>query len=309
MFRQQRLPLTKWQRHFAMFKYSSFRKLVNLVSALWHYALNRQRISSQPSFMKIEVSRYCTVNCKLCNVPKARQFFDYEEYQTLVDRYQDTVFEVSLYDDGEPLLHDRVIEFIRYAHERRIGTIISTSLSFEKSDAFWEELAGSGLDRLIVAIDGVTSDVYKEYRTNGNLELVMANLRKILEYKKQLQSPMVVEWQMIDFPWNRIEQDSARALAADLGCNHFRLITDSITGGQGTPKEYRRSRNCLIPFLVLIIDAYRKVHPCYIAHDASMVIGDLSSESIEDIWNGSAVGKIRDKKLICHRQTCQTCKR
>ena len=109
---------------------------------------------------------------------------------------------VQLYEIGEPLHHAQVIDCIRYSHANNYATVISSTLSIQKPDEFWKDLVASGLDRLIVAIDGITQSVYQKYRRKGDLELVMCNLKKIVSHKKLIGSKLIVEWQMIDFPWN-----------------------------------------------------------------------------------------------------------
>ena len=118
----------------------------------------------------------------------------------LIDKLKRYIFLVSLYDIGEPLLNEKLIEYIQYAHSQNIGTIISTSLSVNKADDFWRDLVLPGLDYIIVAIDGISEVVYKQYRTQGDFNLVFANLRKLLGYRDALQSNLIIEWQMLDLP-------------------------------------------------------------------------------------------------------------
>ncbi|MEO7210912.1 MAG: radical SAM protein, partial [Chitinophagaceae bacterium] len=46
----------------------------------------------------------------------------------------------------------------------------------------------SGLDRLIISIDGTTQDVYQQYRRGGKLDKVIAGARNIVKWKKELKS-------------------------------------------------------------------------------------------------------------------------
>ena len=82
------------------------------------------------------------------------------------------MIEISLYDQGEPLLDQRIHSFVNYASARNIGTSISTSLSMSLSDRDLDNLVLSELDYLIVSIDGITQSVYVKYRKGGDLNLV-----------------------------------------------------------------------------------------------------------------------------------------
>ena len=52
----------------------------------------------------------------------------------------------------------------------------------------------SGLDRLIISIDGTTQEVYQQYRVGGNLEKVLQGASNIVKWKKELKSktPFVI---------------------------------------------------------------------------------------------------------------------
>ena len=302
-------PVTWWQRHLHMLrKYGTPKKLVNLARAYGHYLAGTAHVPTLPAFLKVEISRKCHVNCKYCDAKKADQFYPLPAYQELIDRFREYIFEVVLHDVGEPLLNEAVVDYVVYAHPRRIGTMMSTSLFVRRPDCFWESLATSGLDRLVASIDGVTQDVYEQYRTCADLDLVMANLKTLLAYRAKHNTPLVVEWQMLDLPWNRHEQGPARAAAEELGCT-FRLVpeamlerTDEFACGRV------RKTNCLLPFIIFIVDPFNNVKRCYkIRPGDPMTIGSLNENSFEEIWNGKEIGRIRDKKQIRHRYPCNIC--
>jgi len=312
-------PLAYWQRHVgSLLKYGSPRKLANLLRAYYHYGRGSVRIPSMPCFLKVEISRKCGIDCKLCPgkaddkfYELTRQddvFYDFEAYKELVNRLKDYVFMVSLYDIGEPLQNRDVLEYIRHARENSMGTILSSSLSLTRSDEFWYELAASGLDRLIVAIDGTTQDVYSKYRTNGNLALVMENLRRILQYRAEVGNGLRVEWQMLDLPHNRCEQAVARAISREIGCDRFRLIAEAyISRGRYKEENVIRDHNCLLPYIIFIVNAHNRVRPCYKVYTEPMTVGDLSRDTFEEIWNGDEIARIRDRNRIKERPGCMTC--
>jgi MoaA/NifB/PqqE/SkfB family radical SAM enzyme len=60
-----------------------------------------------------------------------------------------------LYNRGEPFLHKDILSMIRYAHERRLATVISSNLTI-LPDGGGEAVVQSGLDDLVVSCDGLT---------------------------------------------------------------------------------------------------------------------------------------------------------
>jgi len=275
---------------------------------VWNWLLEKQVVTSKPAFLKVEISRQCGLACPYCLAKKEDGvFFPLEEYQKLVDELKDYLFMVSLYDIGESLENPRLVEYIRYAKSSNIGTAISTHLSLEREDHFWEELACSGLDRLIVAIDGVTPEVYTRYRKNGNLELVLSNLRKVINFRNLNKMPMKIEWQMIRFPWNIVEIETARRMCKEIGCDSFRVIQDSSVRKSYKKATHIRRRNCILPYLVFIVDAYYRIRPCYKFYGVPNFTGDYKLGGVEGNWNNTQIQVIRCGKTIGSRTPCDTC--
>jgi len=79
-----------------------------------------------------------------------------------------------LYNRGEPFLHKDILSMIRYAHERRLATAISSNLTI-LPDGGGKAVVQSGLDDLVVSCDGLTQETYETYRRGGNLERVLSN--------------------------------------------------------------------------------------------------------------------------------------
>jgi len=292
-----------------MVRHGTPRKYLNLMQAYTAYLRGSSTIASMPAFLKVEISRYCEVDCLYCPSAKQPMFYPLDKYEALIDRFKDYVFLVSLYDIGEPLHHSRVIESIEYAHQNNVGTVVSSSLSLERSDEFWNALATSGLDRLIVAIDGITPEVYNRYRRNGDLGLVLSNLERIIAFRDSARARLFIEWQMIDFDWNRAEHGKARDMARMMGCNDFRIIPEATRSRIASDNATGiRSRNCLLPYVLFFVTASNAVRLCYKVYHHDMSIGNLDDSSFSDIWTGRGIARVRDRSQIGHRPGCQKCK-
>ena len=305
-----KLPVAFWKRYlYIVIRYGTYRKYINFIKSYYFYLKGQVIISSLPSFLKIEISRYCDVNCKFCLSEKADVLYPLQDYKKLIDQFKGYAFLVSLYDIGEPLHHPDVVECIRYAHKNNMGTIISTSLSIHKDDAFWYDLVTSGLDVMIVAIDGITQKTYNEFRRNGKYDLVISNLMQILEIKKMSNSKLFIEWQMIDFEWNRLEQKEAQKMAYEFGCNNFRLIPEATQRRKSQDNDdATRKRNCLLSYILLLVTAKNDVRLCFKIYRHDMHIGNLSNNSFSEIWNGPEISRVRDPEQIIHRIGCNKCR-
>ena len=91
------------------------------------------------------------------------------------------------YFQGEPFLNPGFLDMVKYASEKKIYTATSTNAHY-LTDAIAKRTVESGLDRLIISIDGTTQDVYQQYRVGGNLEKVLEGAKNIVKWKKELKS-------------------------------------------------------------------------------------------------------------------------
>src|SRR6476646_1196233 len=106
--------------------------------------------------------------------------------QTIDDIYKDILY-LIFYFQGEPYLNKDFLEMVKYASGKGLYTATSTNAHY-LTDEVARKTVESGLDRLIISIDGTTQDVYQQYRVGGKLEKVLEGARNIVKWKKELNS-------------------------------------------------------------------------------------------------------------------------
>ena len=106
--------------------------------------------------------------------------------ETIDDIYKELLY-LIFYFQGEPYLNTSFLEMVKYAHDKGIYTATSTNAHYLTDDAA-KKTVESGLDRLIISIDGTTQDSYIQYRVGGNLEKVIEGAKNIVKWKKELNS-------------------------------------------------------------------------------------------------------------------------
>jgi radical SAM protein with 4Fe4S-binding SPASM domain len=175
------------------------------------------------------------------------------------------------------------------------------------SDERIDELLQSGLEYLCLSIDGASQDVYARYRRRGNLELVLANVRRLVKRRAELglRRP-VLEWQFIPMRHNEHEVEAARALARDIGVDVFRCIpvglpfdsVDSealaekwfpVQAGQGPEMSSNDQADsaCYFLYRYLVINPDGGVSPCCVVSGAKNDFGSLEQERLGDLWNNA----------------------
>ena len=164
------------------------------------------------------VSNLCQLRCPLCPVgaqllTQDRIIMSLETFKTILDKMP-FIRTIELYRSGEPFLNPELLAMIRFAHDRNIKVVISTHFSFSKPDVFFDELVASGLETLVVSLDGTSQESYSRYRVGGDYELVLSNIKKLIEAKNRARSkkPKII-WQFLVNKYNEHEIATAQKIA------------------------------------------------------------------------------------------------
>ena len=124
---------------------------------------------------------------------------------------------------------------VKYASSKKIYTATSTNAHY-LTDEVARKTVESGLDRLIISIDGTTQDVYKQYRVGGNLNKVIEGARNIVKWKKELKSKTpFVFFQFLVVKPNEHQVADIKKLAAEIGVDEVRFKTAQVYDYENDP--------------------------------------------------------------------------
>ena len=294
-------------------RYWGWRKLFNLILVEFQLWIGRTRVWGYPFEWEVDTTNICQLKCPLCHtglgtVHRDKGTMHFETFTSTVDQMKNYCIWLSLYSWGEPFLNRDIDRFIAYAHEKRIATIVSSNLNKPLTPEMAERLIQSGLDVLIVSLDGTTQDVYETYRVTGRLDRVLNNLRLIVETRKRLGSKTpFLEWQYIVMRQNEHQIEDARRMAEEMGVDTITFKPVDFPHGE---KDIELARQWL-PRAELgarLANPFRKPYaedgsrcwrlwrsavvnwdggyaPCCYLTDAVDDFGDVRTHSIKEIWN------------------------
>jgi radical SAM protein with 4Fe4S-binding SPASM domain len=249
-------------------------------------------------------------------------------FERVIDQLSTTLSYLTFYFQGEPFLHPDFLSMVSYASKKGIYTATSTNAHYFKDDLSRATIESS-LDRLIISIDGTSQDTYQSYRIGGSLEKVIEGTRNIIKWRKELKSktPRVI-FQFLVVRQNEHEIPKVYRLADELGVDQVVLKTAQIynykSGSDLIPLNDRYSRyrqkhdgtfeiknsllnQCWKMWHSCVITWDGKVVPCCFDKDAHFVLGDLSKNSFEEIWNGDAYNEFRTS-ILRSRNEIEICK-
>jgi hypothetical protein len=185
----------------------------------------------------IEPTATCDLDCPaICgrSYPKAQRvvsrrntrFMPMELFTRIVDGFDRPVRVIGFYNYGEPLLHPAFATMCKMARTRCPNSYIYTSTNGTRlaDPGVRRGLLESGLDDIIVSVDGATQETYGAYRRGGRLDAILDGMRRFREERERLGSrrPRLL-WRYLLFAWNDGEEELAQAerLARDIGVDGF----------------------------------------------------------------------------------------
>lgn len=279
----------------------------------------RPSIAGMPMSVSIEPTTSCNLRCPECpsglrSFTRPTGMLRRELFTSVIDQLAPTLNYLTFYFQGEPYLHPDFLNMVQYASGRGIYTATSTNGHYLRDDTA-RATVESGLDRLIISVDGTTQETYESYRIGGNLEKVLEGAARIVHHKKKLRArtPHVV-FQFLVVKPNEHQIDDMHALARKIGVDELVLKTAQIYDFEnGSPlipdqdrySRYRRTADgtykiksrllneCWRMWQGCVITWDGKVLPCCFDKDGAYAMGDLRSASFRDIWFGEKYNDFR----------------
>jgi MoaA/NifB/PqqE/SkfB family radical SAM enzyme len=208
-------------------------KILNLVRVQTEMAGRQAEVQSLPYEIILDLTNRCNLRCPLCvtgqrlnDRPGGKMRL--EDFRRVVDELAPYLFKVRLHSWGEPFLHDRLYDMIAYLGSRNIGTEVSSNFNaFRRDEA--GALVDSGLELLVISLDGVTEEVYRRYRVGGDLSMVIENVKALVQEKRRRGSLLpLIEIQFLLMKHNFHQRQDIRKLAADLGADRCRVYPLAI---------------------------------------------------------------------------------
>src|SRR5436190_12391728 len=130
-----------------------------------------------PVSISFEPTTSCNLRCPECpsglrSFTRPTGMLQDKLYQDVIDQLASTLSYLTFYFQGEPYLNPRFLDMVRYASRKGIYTATSTNAHYLDDENARETIL-SGLNRLIISIDGTTQEAYESYSVGGNLEKVI----------------------------------------------------------------------------------------------------------------------------------------
>ena len=289
-----------------------------------------------PISVSFEPTTSCNLRCPEC--PSGLRAFSRPTGMLKKDFFHETIDQLSkelmylvFYFQGEPYLNPDFLDMVTYATSKKIYTATSTNAHY-LNDSNARRTVESGLDRLIISIDGTTQDTYQQYRVGGQLHKVLEGAANVVKWKKELKSktPFII-FQFLVVRHNEHQIAAVHELAMKTGVDQVRLKTAQVYDYENDPNQliptigkysrYKKNREGKMAFKgnnanhcwrlwhdpVITWDG--AVVPCCFDKDAQHKLGNLREQSFKELWQNKDYRHFRSQVLQSRKNIdiCANC--
>ncbi len=252
---------------------------------------------------------------------------------------------VTLNMQGDALMHPRIFKLVKMCEDAGANTHMFTNGML--LDRRMDELFESRLSAIVIALDGYDAESYSRYRKNGDFDQVVANVRKLVAEKRRLGSDRpVIEVQTVMFSYNEPKEKEILEFLNELGADRVALkppsyfflfdpgpdvdvdvspeqkaaareFLDGVHPEQQA-RKYQRAEDTNAPTLFrnqricpqfeqLNVLSDGRVVGCCSDHTGKEVIGDLSQQSLKEIWTGPERKRLLERFQRRELPLCSYC--
>ena len=259
-----------------------------------------------PKKVRIESTNHCNAKCITCPHPSQTRklgIMDMDFYEQVLEQcVREGARELHLHNFGEPLIDKSLPERVRKAKEvgiKKVKIISNASLLDEKRA---RPLIEAGLDEVKVSFDGLSPEVYEKVRVGLKYEVSARNLERLVSLRDEMgsrtprvevlfvsihendkESPGFIE------RWKDVVDEVFVTRAHNWGGSDVVASSDDPREASGWPCQR------LWNTFTILWDG--RVALCCLDYDGQEILGDLRTQSIQEVWKGSRLTQIRQLHL------------
>ncbi len=271
------------------------------------------RLAQLPRDVSIETVFGCNLRCRMCIMKdlgrfgggRRTKFMEPAVFSTIIGQVSDMPRTICLNQNGEPLLHPEIVNFVKEAKAR--GHFVYLVTNGTRLD---ENLAGgliqAGLDRIIFSIDGIRKEVYEKIRIGADYDIVLANALRFIELAKTSPRAIRVEVHCILSDLTQPDRDEIERFWKNRA--HLIFLPYDDWGGlfTGNEDDFGRPRTkanapakrypCDYLWTTLNVSAEGRVLYCCHDYQQSSNLPTVKEQRLLDIWR-EGIARERNKHV------------
>lgn len=283
-----------------------------------------------PFVVHIDVSSVCNFRCKFCfhslgnkrlkELGFVPAIMNMELFRLTVDRIREfpsKLRRLCLIRHGESLLNKDLPEMISYAKKSGVAEMINISTNGSLlCPKMNHTLIASELDEMLVSIEGLSNEKYKEISdVNIDFERMLDNIRHFYRNKKQC----ALYVKIINYALNESDEKLFHDIFDNIcdkasvenivpcfrGVNYEVLKANYDINIMGD--DFVEVDVCPQPFFQMHVFPNGNISVCNADYNEQLVFGNVRQDSLKDVWNSNELNKFRLMHLNSERKSHVYC--
>lgn len=267
---------------------------------------------SFPRVILIDTVSHCNLRCSMCvhkHMKRKKGVMSQGLFTKIIDEIAevDKNVRVWMVFFGESLLLKRtkpsIYDLINYAKSKGLTDVVVNSNANLLDEQSAKSLIDSGLDAIYFGVDAFKKETYEQIRVGGDYNKTVANILRLLDMQKELNifHPKVFV-QFVEMDLNAGEKEDFTKFWSSRGAIVKIRPKVSWAGEIEAPNLILDNANrwpCHWAMQTMSITDTGKVVTCAVDLDAKFIAGDITKQSLKEVWN-SSLGSLRglhEKKL------------
>ncbi len=316
-------------------RFITIKKLFNLLLLYFDFYLSKvfkkAYTRAYPLSVSIEPTTACNLECPAC--PSGLKSFTRpignmkdEVFEKILNELHSYLFQINFYFQGEPFINTKIFNWIKSAAAKKIYTVTSTNAHFLTTD-ICDKIVQSNLHKIIISLDGMTQEVYEQYRKSGEIKKVFQGIDNLLQSKKKHHSQypfIVLQWVVFKHNVHQINDFIAYCKKTEI--DYHQIKTAQVYSDEQyqtlIPSNQKLSRyfvnqksfkinaplnnECWRMVASCVFTQNGDVVPCCFDKDAKYQFGNIINDSFKNIWYHSSYMQFRNQ-ILKNRKAIDIC--
>lgn len=286
-----------------------------------------------PFTVIIDTSEVCNFKCNYCfrassdvscdTYGKKESLMKWDTFVKVVDQIKmfpnQNIKRISLSGHGEPLCNRKLPQMVKYIKDSGlIGvTEIHTNASMLMDSDFCKELAHSGIDKVIISLQGINAQSYKEVAdVDIHFDSFLNGLKTFYHEKKDT----IVNIKIADISLKNGEEEKFYEIFSSFsdrlfvekivplfnGVNYSQIIDDKKGNVNKYGQNFKEQKICTQVFYTLLISPEGEIYPCA-QLEAPFSMGNVNETTLVEAWNSEKRTTFLKRNLKCGFKNINKC--
>lgn len=284
-----------------------------------------------PFVVHVDTCNVCNFRCKFCTTGdhellkrhnRPLGFMPYETFCKVIDdlkQFDSKVKDLIFHKNGEPLLHERIVDMLRYAKQAEVANrLIFVTNASKLTPKLAREIMAVGPHYMQISLEAVSDEGYMNVsRVQVDYDKIVGGVAYLWAHK---HPDTTLNVKIMDTGLSEEEKkkfhDDFEGICSSKGIEHPISYTQpqvkdtSLGIMKGTTHDMYKSTYkdvCTLPFYTCNINFNGKVSACSFDWRHGLVMGNVNEQGLRSIWEGKAWNEFRIKQLQKKRNELPLC--